>query len=154
MEKGSGRGGRRPRLGPVTDDTSLVALLRYMTQLMAAEEVSGWEEIVAEDVVDHGIIPVEEQGRAGFIRRIEAVKSAFTDLEPRVDDLLVDGDRLAWQWTITATHSGGFMDMPATNRRVAITGINIVRVENVMIAEGWTYPDLLGLLQQLGSPAP
>ena len=28
----------------MTDDTSLVALLKYMTQLMASEEVSGWEE--------------------------------------------------------------------------------------------------------------
>jgi predicted ester cyclase len=43
------------------------------------------------------------------------------------------------------------MQMPPTNRRVTITGINIVRVDNGVIAESWSYPDLLGLMQQLGA---
>jgi predicted ester cyclase len=96
-------------------------------------------------------MPIDPPGREGFIRRIEAVKAAFSDLQPRVDDILVDGDRLAWRWTITATHTGEFMETPATNRRVSITGINIVRVQGGKIAESWSYPDLLGLLQQLDS---
>ena len=135
----------------MTDEASLVALLRYMTQLMRSGDLAGWEEIVAEDVVDHGIMPIDEPGRKGFIGRIEGVKKAFTDLEPKVDDILIDGDRLAWRWTITATHAGKFMQMPPTNRRVTITGINIVRVDNGVIAESWSYPDLLGLMQQLGA---
>jgi SnoaL-like polyketide cyclase len=39
--------------------------------------------------------------------------------------------------------------------RVAVTGIEIVRIANGKIAEGWDEMDVHGLLQQLGSgPTP
>jgi hypothetical protein len=47
------------------------------------------------------------------------------------------------------------MDVGATNRRVAVTGIAIWRIGGGKMLEEWITEDLLGMMQQLGAiPAP
>ncbi len=47
------------------------------------------------------------------------------------------------------------MGIPATGKRIEMTGIAIVRVAGGKIAELWTESDQMGMMQQLGVvPAP
>jgi predicted ester cyclase len=39
--------------------------------------------------------------------------------------------------------------MPATNKKVQITGISVAQIENGKIIRGWDNWDQLGLMQQL-----
>ena len=47
-------------------------------------------------------------GRAAILDSYEALFAAFSDMEFRVEEILVDGDRVAVSWTSTGTHSGPF----------------------------------------------
>jgi steroid delta-isomerase-like uncharacterized protein len=89
--------------------------------------------------------------RPGFKDFIRDIHQAFADQLHTVHDQIADGDRVIERWTMTATHAGEFMGIPATGRRVTLTGIDISRVEDGRIVEHWTECDMLGLLEQLGA---
>jgi predicted ester cyclase len=56
---------------------------------------------------------------------------------------------------MTGTHRGEFMGIPATNKSVKVSYIDLWRVENGKFVENWVQLDMLGLMQQLGVvPAP
>ena len=48
------------------------------------------------------------------------------------------------------THEGEFQGLAPTDLPVVLTGINVYRIDCGQIVEGWSEPDSLGLLRQLG----
>ena len=76
--------------------------------------------------------------------------SAFPDGRTTMEDLVAEGDRVAYRWTYRGTHQGELMGIPPTGREVTITGITIDRISGGRIQEEWNNFDQLGLLQQLG----
>ena len=55
------------------------------------------------------------------------------------------------RWTLRGTHDGELRrGIPATGRRVEVSGITISRIREGKLIENWGNYDLLGMLQQLG----
>jgi predicted ester cyclase len=75
---------------------------------------------------------------------------AFPDGHMTIDDLVVEGDKVVARYTLTGTHKGEFMGIPATNKKVTGWVIEIDRVAGGKCVEGWSRMDTLGLMQQLG----
>ncbi len=50
----------------------------------------------------------------------------------------------------TGTQTGPFGGLPPTGKKVKVSGIDIIRIENGKIVEHWEATDNLGLLEQLG----
>jgi predicted ester cyclase len=72
-----------------------------------------------------------------------------------VHDVIVDGDRVAGRGTISGTHRGEFMGIPATGKPINVAYIDIWRAEGDKMVENWVQIDLLGIMQQLGvAPGP
>ncbi len=81
--------------------------------------------------------------------------TAFPDMSARAEEILVEGNKAVCRWTATATHLGDLMGIPATGKKVTLTGICIERFEGGKIAEHWVNMDQFGLLVQLGAiPVP
>ena len=76
-------------------------------------------------------------------------RDAFPDAAVAIDELLVDGDRVAIATTLTGTHTGELMGMAPTGRSVSVTGIDIVRIEGGLIVEHRGLTDIVGLMRQL-----
>ena len=87
-----------------------------------------------------------------FQDRARAVRSAFSELEGQVDDLLVDGDRIAWRFTLIGTHRGPFLGEPATGKRITLTGTNFQRLAGGVVIEHFTLLDAFGALRQMRAP--
>jgi hypothetical protein len=79
------------------------------------------------------------------------LRKAFPDHRIDVDDTLVDGDKIAVQWTFSGTHRGSFAGVAPTGKRVLQPGIDVFRLVNRTIVERWTFMNLLSLFQQLDS---
>jgi predicted ester cyclase len=95
------------------------------------------------------------QGVEPFRQQITAFRAAFPDLHVTIDDLIVDGNRFASRTTITGTHTGDLMGMPATGRQISVGAVDIGRVEGGQAQERWGGLDMYSLLTQLGViPAP
>jgi steroid delta-isomerase-like uncharacterized protein len=112
------------------------------------------DELIASDYIGHS--PLEEvHGLEGFKQFFVMLREAFPDFQCLVESQIAEGDRVVTRWTARGTHKGEFQGIPPTGTRITTTGIDIVRIANGKIVEGWTNADVLGLLVQLGAvPAP
>jgi predicted ester cyclase len=106
-----------------------------------------FEHLVGKPVVDSNTGEVSSP--AAFGERASAVQRAFSDLDGQVDELLVDGDRIAWRWTLTGVHSGPFLGEAATGKRVRLSGTNFQRLAGGVVVAHYTLVDALGALRQL-----
>src|SRR5262249_17712681 len=84
-------------------------------------------------------------------------RTAFPDMEFRVDLLLEIDDLVVSHWTLTGTHTGGaYYDVPPSGERVTINGTAILRLRDGLVVEHWGGPHCMhgiGLLRTVG-PGP
>jgi len=83
-------------------------------------------------------------------QRFSSLFTAFPDFHRTKVDAIAEGDRVVARYTVTGTHQGEFMGVPATGKKVSFSWITIYRIADGKIAEEWLLFDQLGLLQQLG----
>jgi steroid delta-isomerase-like uncharacterized protein len=76
--------------------------------------------------------------------------AAFPDIHQTTNDIVAEGELVAIRYTVTGTHKGTYMGVPATGKYGIVTGINVFRVINGKIMQTWRYNDDLGFLQQVG----
>ena len=79
-----------------------------------------------------------------------ALFSAFPDLNFSIDDILAEGNKVAYRYTVRGTHKGTFMGITATEKRIVGKGVEIYMIAGGKIVEGWDFPDNLGVMTQLG----
>lgn len=98
-----------------------------------------------------GDTPAEPRsaGAEPFEARARALHAAFTNVSVEVDDVLIDGARVAWRFTLRGEHAGPFLGVEPTGRRVAVQGVNFQRLEAGRVREHWTLLDRFELLRQL-----
>lgn len=90
---------------------------------------------------------LDADGHKGFM---SALLAAFPDSRFVVDDVIVEGDKVAVRHRLQGTHQAELQGVPATGRQVEVGGIVIFRIENGKIAEAWLNADIMGMMQQLG----
>jgi steroid delta-isomerase-like uncharacterized protein len=130
---------------------NVAVVRRYFEEVLGGGRLDLLNELVAPDYVDHTARPGRASGAAGVREVVGLFHTAFPDLVLTVEDTLMDQDRVATRSTIRGTNTGSFARLPATGRKVVITGIAISRVTDGRIAEQWDQADMLGLLQQRGA---
>jgi steroid delta-isomerase-like uncharacterized protein len=109
------------------------------------------EEIYTPDFVCHFIVGPEWHGREGVRRAITRHRTSFPDWEEHIEDIIADGDKVVTRWTATGTHEGEFEGIPPTGNQVTIAEVAIYRIADGKIAEQWGFPNIMGLLRQIGA---
>ncbi|MFB7336297.1 ester cyclase [Streptomyces adustus] len=137
----------------VRDEQLYAANARRLFELIATEgALPPLNNVMAEHY--HGHDPANEQDTLGLEnmrRECEMWRGAF-DFAFTVDDQIAQGDRVCTRWTWQGTHRGDFLGIPATGRRVSMTGTTVFRCgEDGKLVEGWWQYDRLGLMAQLGA---
>jgi len=77
--------------------------------------------------------------------------SGFPDLKFTVEQMFTNEDRVTSQLAMDGTHTGQWMGIPPTGKRVNIRMVTIHRIQTGKIIEDWVLVDSLGLLQQFGA---
>jgi steroid delta-isomerase-like uncharacterized protein len=88
--------------------------------------------------------------RTEFKASIISTRRAFPDLVTTVDEIVVEGDRAAIRWHSIGSHEHSFLGVPATKRRVEVSGATFARFENDRIVEEFVTWDPRALLAALG----
>lgn len=122
---------------------------RLHSELFASGDLATLDHFFAPDVVSHDMPPGLPQGIEGVRRFFAIFRDAFPDVQVRVDEIVVEGDRAAVATTIEGTHEGELLGIAPTGRRVSVTGIDLVRVADGRIVEHRGLTDTVGLLRQL-----
>ncbi len=77
--------------------------------------------------------------------------SGFPDLHWTIEDIIVEKDKVVACWTLSGTHKGEYMGIPATNKKVSVDGMTIHHLSNGKIMDSYSIWDALGLMEQLGA---
>jgi steroid delta-isomerase-like uncharacterized protein len=108
------------------------------------------EETNAPDMIYHTSMGEDMRGLKDIKEFMDSFFSAFPDTHVTLDDMVVEGDKVAQRWTLTATHKGEFMGIPPTNKKITIRAVEIDRVASGKFVEAWERFDTLDFMQQLG----
>ena len=68
-----------------------------------------------------------------------------------INQVVVDDQTVAARVTMTGTHTGEFLGVPASGRSVRYAGLDSFRCEERTSVEHWANSDGLGLLEQIGA---
>jgi uncharacterized protein (TIGR02246 family) len=102
----------------MTSDRDLLEFARRYTEAWCSQH----PERVANHYAPDGSLTVNDGppsvGRAAITEVARSFMSAFPDLQVLMDDLVVDGDRTEYHWTLVGTNTGP----GGTGNRVRISG--------------------------------
>ena len=126
---------------------------RVLEEAFSQGKVEVMDEALHSDFVcwDPNSESGEIRGADNLKGEVEYFRSAVPDLTYTVDDQIVEGDKVVTRYTVSGTHQGEFFGVPASGRRIEMTGINIDRFdESGKLVEEWSSYDMLGGLRQTG----
>jgi predicted ester cyclase len=108
------------------------------------------DEVIAAQAAFHlGHLPTPV-GRDEIKSSMVGYVDAFPDLRLTVEDVLVDGDRVAVRLVAEGTHQGVFGAVDATGRPISVTETDFLRMADGKVVEGWVLYDQFTFLTQLG----
>ncbi len=110
---------------------------RFVDEVFNNKNVDVLDELMDFTVVEHK-------------EEITAFLGAFPDLHVTVEDLIAEGDKIVGRVTLTGTHLGELMGIPATGKKVSFSEILIVRISNGKVVELSEVADTMSMMQQLG----
>ena len=90
-------------------------------------------------------------GPEAYKRQVTRFIAGIPDLRFTIEDVVEEKEKVAVAWTISGTHKGDFMNIPATNKKLSVDGITIAHIVNGKIMDSYVSWDLWGLMHQLGA---
>jgi steroid delta-isomerase-like uncharacterized protein len=135
----------------VVGEPNHVRIRRYLEEGLGKGDEAVVAELRAPDIAWHGGALGEARGVEELERLLRPVHEAFPDLSVSVEELFGDGDLVVARSTVSGTHRGSFLGVPATDLRVTWPAIAIYRLEGGRIAEQWLCEDWTSFLQQVGA---
>lgn len=111
-------------------------------ELITHNHLDAVGEFFAPDYVVHLTSQRMALGHDGVRRILRMYRRAFPDLQIEVEILVSAKDRVAWQRTFRAIHTGAFKGFPATGRSITWREMVTSRFQDGLIAEDWLISDL------------
>ena len=124
---------------------------RYVEEVLNNRNLTLIDELFAPTFIDHDSSMPEAKGAAGVKRLVAIVHAGFPDLHFTIEDMVAEGDRVVYRYTVRGTHQNAFMGIAPTGKQISFTGIHIYRVGNGQLQEEWENWDTLGVMRQLGA---
>jgi steroid delta-isomerase-like uncharacterized protein len=140
-----------PGSDATADEQKNVEVTReFMDKVFNHNDTAFLEQHVDPNFVEHVVVPGQEPGIAGLKKWVNMWFTGFPDGKTTVDDIFGKGDRVVIISTQTGTNSGPFMGMPASNKKVSVGGIDVVRIKDGKMVEHWGVSDMMAFMTQLG----
>jgi len=123
-------------------------------QLLDAQDFGRLEEVLAPNV-EFRMGSQVIRGIPEFRAMCEGWWAAFPDLHHEVTAEMESGDSYACELSMVGTHTGTMHtpqgDLPATGKKIRFLSCDYVTVDRGKIVRWHAYPDMPGLLAQLGA---
>ena len=102
-------------------DEITAVVQRFATEAWSTGNVAIFDEVCAPN---YGI------GDGGTLQTLKDVvlstRKSFPDLHCTVEEIIAEGDTVAYRWTMRGTHQAEYDGIPATGKPVKATGITIL----------------------------
>jgi steroid delta-isomerase-like uncharacterized protein len=122
---------------------------------------SGWDAIWNEGVLEAAdslmgegytrtVRDRQPRTLSDFKRSVLAVRHSFPDLVLEITDMVREGSEIVTRWTVSGTHTGAFLDTPATHLPVTISGVTWTVCERSRVVSEWLTWEPEDMLRVLG----
>jgi steroid delta-isomerase-like uncharacterized protein len=132
-------------------DENKTIIRRFAEEVIHRGNLELIPQIIAEGSVVHD---PSSPGRPGGVEGARAfvgmLHAGLSDIRYTIEDMIAEGDRVVYRWSLRGRHTGPFMGIPPTGAALDITGVDIFRLEGGKVVESWASADALGMMRQLG----
>ncbi len=126
------------------------ALVRKIYQATETGDAAILGFVVTEDVIEHPLNPGQPPGREALKQVFGGFSVLVPDLRITVEDIIADGDRAAVRSTVTGTPVGPYLGVDPAGRPMRFEAIDLWRIEDGLVAEGWHVEDFVAALADWG----
>jgi steroid delta-isomerase-like uncharacterized protein len=132
---------------PVNSEAMGIALLERYVAAVNAHDTSSYPELFTESYIQHsGRSP---SGLGAQIENFRRLLASMPDIQIRVEDRIIAGDKVVARNTYSATHTQTIRGIPPTGKAFTFRTIDIWRIENGKFAEHWDLTDAAEVLNKL-----
>ncbi len=135
-------------------DKNKAVARQFFEDVLSRGKLEKYSDSHSTDFVAHGAD--RDFTLAEDISAAREERAAMPDMQVAVNHVLAEGDLVAVHWTAWGTNTQPGMGLPATGKKIRVSGITIFRFKAGKISEEWSAWDMLSVLKQAGlfSPKP
>ena len=126
--------------------------IRQMTDAFNTGNLSIVDQLVDPAHTDQTPFPGTGPNRDGLKAQINALRSAFPDVQFSIEQMVSSGETVAYRWKMVGTQHGSLMGHGPTHKQVTHFGNDFVTFSNGKIVEHNSGDNLGELLDKLGIP--
>jgi steroid delta-isomerase-like uncharacterized protein len=128
----------------------------FLDRIWAQQDLSAIPDFVADSYTIHNDPGDPWEGQTlshqGFADRLVKSRSLAPDQRFTPVHMIEEGDTIALAWTWTGTHLGDMPGIPATGKRIQMTGLTVYSFQGNRLSGHWQVADRLGVYRQLTAP--
>jgi predicted ester cyclase len=109
------------------------------------------DQTVSPNIVTHGFPCHSPQSIAEYKQFFRDFGAGFTNMAYKKLSVLAEGDRVAVRFSIAVDHTGEYLGIPSTGKRVEFEGMVLYRLDHGLIVETWLHLDGLSFMSQIGA---
>ena len=122
------------------------ALVRRWIDVYNTHNLDAFDEFIAPEYYDH----TNKVDKEGLRQLFTMGFTGFPDWHETIEDIIAEGDKVWIRLSYTGTHTGEFMGVAPTGKKVTMTGVDVYRIENGKLVEYWKVSDQMNFNVQLG----
>ena len=123
----------------------------FETMINTADEKLAQELIASDASFYTPVSPEPLYGGKGYLSVVHFMRKGFSDVQWKLEEMIVDDNKIAVRWTLTGTHDGEFLGVKPTGIKIKTGVMNFYyfnddgKIINDIAAEG-----MIGILKPLG----
>jgi steroid delta-isomerase-like uncharacterized protein len=126
------------------------SIVRRYVELWSTGNLGLADEVLAADFVDH-THPEQAPGPESVKQEVMAFREGFPDARVTIEQMIGEGDMVAFRFVMRGTHLGMFAGFPPTGKEDVLTGVDFIRLADGKMVDLWSTQETLSWAQQLGN---
>ncbi|MEV4494175.1 ester cyclase [Micromonospora arborensis] len=131
------------------DRATITTLIGHVLAAFNERDLSHLDKCIAPDYQHPN--PARPRGRQGMRDAVADWLATVEDTRLELDDLLIDGDRVAARMTYSGRQVGEVLGVPPSGREFSISVVDIFVVRDGMLVAHWDLMDRYALQEQLSA---
>ena len=134
----------------MTTEKNKEVVIRFNQELIAAKNTTIVDELFAPDFINRTVRPGYPTGPDGVLQFLrENLWTGLSNITVEIHDQIAEGDKVTTRKTIHGILTGSFLGQPATNKKIGIFIIDIVRLKDGKYIEHWGIFDTQSVIAQM-----
>jgi len=122
------------------------AIIRSLIEVFNKHNVALMDDFIAPDVVINNTL----RGLDSFKKFETNFIKGFPDYHETIEDIVAERDKVWVHFKVTGMHTGEYLGLAPTGKKVTYTGVGIWRIVDGKVVERKSVRDMLDFLGQLG----